>query len=305
VSEPTPGVTRFRPRTEGTFARIERIRKPNADSWRVTGSDGIVSLYGAPLPPTGDPPVIADPAARSRIFAWNLSETSDLFGNRIQYRYRRDADTEGPHTWDQLYLEEIRYVDFETEGQTRFLVSVRFVYEERPDPFSEYRAGFEIRTRLRCSRIEIRTHANPDTAMLVRTYDLVYVDQRVRAGELPGASLPLNRLSLLSQVRMTGHDGPATQALPPLEFGYTVFAPEQQRFQPIRAVNDAMPTRSLADDDHETVALFANGMPDIIQMTGNAARFWRNLGGGLFDAARPLTEVPAGVRLRDAGSWPT
>ena len=60
-----------------------------------------------------------------------------------------------------------------------------FDYEERPDPFSEYRAGFEIRTRLRCKRIEIRTHADHDR--LSRTYELVYLDDRVRAGELPAA----------------------------------------------------------------------------------------------------------------------
>ena len=115
--------------------------------------------------------------------------------------------------------------------RSAFLVSVTFVYEERPDPFSDYRAGFEIRTRLRCKRIEIRTHADQDR--LSRTYELVYVDERVRAGELPPASLPLNGVSLLSQVSVVGHDGDLTEELPPLEFGYTPFAPERQRFQPI------------------------------------------------------------------------
>jgi Tc toxin complex TcA C-terminal TcB-binding domain/Salmonella virulence plasmid 65kDa B protein len=56
-------------------------------------------------------------------------------------------------------------------------VSVVFVYEERPDSFSEHRAGFEIRTRRRCKRIEVRTHAGEDT--LVRTYELVYLDELV------------------------------------------------------------------------------------------------------------------------------
>jgi hypothetical protein len=38
------------------------------------------------------------------------------------------------------------------------------VYEdaERPDPYSEYRAGFEMRTRKRCARVETRTHAGVD-----------------------------------------------------------------------------------------------------------------------------------------------
>ena len=54
---------------------------------------------------------------------------------------------DGPHHWDQLYLKRIRYADYTENGATKFLVSVTFVYEDRPDPFSEYRSGFEIRTR--------------------------------------------------------------------------------------------------------------------------------------------------------------
>jgi hypothetical protein len=61
------------------------------------------------------------------------------------------------------------------------LVSVTFKYEDRPDPFSDYSAGFEIRTRKRCTRIEIRTHADEDR--LLRTYELVCLDGRVRDAE--------------------------------------------------------------------------------------------------------------------------
>jgi RHS repeat-associated protein len=298
VAEPEPGVTRFQPRTEGLFARIERVRSAGNDFWQVRSKDGLVSRYGMPVAAGGDPAVVADPAVRAKIFCWKLTQTADPFGNRIDYQYLRDRGSEGPHVWDQLYLQKVQYVDYEKDGQTRFLVSVTFVYEQRPDPFSEYRAGFEIRTRWRCKRIEIRTHADQDR--LARTYELVYLDERVRAGELPPASLPRNGVSLLSQVRVVGHDGDLTEALPPLEFGYTRFAPEQQRFQPIKAVNQALPPRSLADDDFEMVGLFGNGLPDIVQMNG-AVQFWRNLGNGLFDIPRTMNEVPAGVHLRDPG----
>lgn len=298
VSEPAPGVTRFRPRTEGIFARIEHVQTAGDDFWRVRSKDGLVSLYAAPVPGGGDPAVVADPAARNKIFCWKLSQTTDPFGNRIDYQYLRDRGSEGPHVWDQLYLQKVQYVDYEKDGQTRFLVSVTFVYEERPDLFSDHRAGFEIRTRLRCKRIEIRTHADQDR--LARTYELVYLDERVRAGELPPASVPLNGASLLSQVKVVGHDGGLPEKLPPLEFGYTRFAPERQRFQPIKGVNNALPPRSLADDDFEMVGLFGNGLPDIVQMNG-AVQFWRNLGNGRFDIPRAMNEVPAGVHLRDPG----
>src|SRR6185312_7700728 len=173
---------------------------------------------------------------RSKVFRWKLTQTTDPFGNRIQYQYRRDSGTDGPHTFDELYLQNIQYVDYEQNGQTRFLVSLTFDYEPRPDPFSDARAGFEIRTRLRCKRVEIHTDADQDR--LARSIDLVYVDQRVSANELPADRLPRNGVSLLSQVRVTGHDGDQVQSLPPLEFGYAPFAPEQHRFQPIQSVNN-------------------------------------------------------------------
>ncbi|HEY3140144.1 MAG TPA: SpvB/TcaC N-terminal domain-containing protein, partial [Acidimicrobiales bacterium] len=290
VSEPGPGVTRYRPRTEGLFAQIDR----DHDVWRVSAQDGLVSVYGSQ--PSGDagPAVIADPANRAKVFSWQLAQTTDPFGNRIEYHYQHDGGSEGPRTWDQSYLREIRYVDFEDAGQTRFLVSVVFVYEPRPDPFSDYRAGFEIRTRLRCRRIEVHTHANANADLLTRTYELAYVDQ------LDPASVPANRVSLLSRITVVGHDGARTQELPPLDLRYTPFAPEQRRFRDITARNDALPPRSLADDDFEMVDLFGNGLPDIVQMNGTA-QFWRNLGAGTFDTPRRMEEVPAGVQLRDPG----
>lgn len=45
-------------------------------------------------------------------------------------------------------------------------MSVTFEYENRPDPFSEYRPGFEIRTRKRCTRIIVRTHAGQDLGFI-------------------------------------------------------------------------------------------------------------------------------------------
>jgi len=37
------------------------------------------------------------------------------------------------------------------------MIRISLEYGARPDPFSEHRAGFEIRTRRRCERIVIST----------------------------------------------------------------------------------------------------------------------------------------------------
>ena len=141
--------------------------------------------------------MVADPVDRTKTFAWKLTQP-DPFGNRIVYEYERDLGEDGPHHWDQLYLQRIRYVDYTAQGETKYLLSVTFVYADRPDPFSDYRAGFENRTTKRCTRIEIRTHAEGDH--LVRTYHLRYLDQQPLAPE----ALLLNNISLLHQICVEG-----------------------------------------------------------------------------------------------------
>jgi RHS repeat-associated protein len=286
--------TQYRPRTEGLFAKILYHRDPANSYWEVRSKDGLVSFYGTEAAFGSDPAAIADPSDRSNIFAWKLTRTEDTFGNRIEYEYERDAVEEGSHHWDQLYLKRIRYVDYvDDQAHLQFLVTVEFVYELRPnDPLSEYRSGFEIRTRKRCTSVVVRTHAEQE--QLVRTYDLIYLDQRPELS----ASLPLNGASLLSQVKVTGHDGAKTETLPPLEFGYTNFEPRKRDFIPLQGSD--LPARSLANQGLELVDLFGNGLPDLLEMNGTV-RYWRNLGGGRFDLPRFMRDAPAGVELSDAG----
>jgi hypothetical protein len=79
------------------------------------------------------------------------------FGNVIKYEYESDIGDTPEHDWDQLYLKTIRYADYnepatDDDPGAAFLVSVKFVYEERPDAFSDHRAGFQIRTRRQLQR---------------------------------------------------------------------------------------------------------------------------------------------------------
>jgi Salmonella virulence plasmid 65kDa B protein len=98
--EQKPGATRYRPRTEGLFARILHHRNAGNNHWEVRSKDGLVSIYGTPGTAGNDPATVANPADRSRVFAWNLTRTEDPFGNRIEYLYERDAtQTDGAHHW--------------------------------------------------------------------------------------------------------------------------------------------------------------------------------------------------------------
>jgi hypothetical protein len=293
------GAIRYRPRTEGLFARIEHHSDSQTDHWEVRSKDGLVSVYGTPRSIEDDPAVIANPENRTHVFHWKLTETEDPFGNVIRYEYERDLGDTVDHLWDQLYLKRIRYADYTNPqgGGEKFLISVTFRYEDRPDPFSEYRPGFEIRTTRRCTTIEIRTHA--DRVRLVRTYRLIYLEQR----GLPIEQLPLNAASLLSQVVVEGHDDEhhhEPESLPPLELGYTAFEPTKRRYQPFTGANGSRPEHSLGHSDYELVDLFGNGLPTVVEFNGQV-RFWRNRGNGRFDLVRTMETAPAGVRLSEPG----
>lgn len=282
--------TRYRPRTEGLFARIVAHRSPTSDYWRVRAPDGLVSTYGTPEARGDDPATVADPADPENVFTWRLTETRDTFGNRVVYEYGSDTGTDGPHRWDRPLLERIRYVDV-GDDDPEFLVTVSFEYEDRPDPFSTYRSGFEVRTTKRCKRILVRTHA--DQERLVRSYAFTYLDERGRGDERHQS----NGSSLLVRIDVAGHDGDDTEALPPLTFDYSSFDPDGRDFFPLKG---DLPSRSLADPNTELIDLFGNGLPDVVR-TGDTVRYWRNVGDGRFARPRTMDAAPTGLRLADQG----
>lgn len=311
------GAQRYRPRTEGLFARIDHFQDADNDYWKVQSKDGLISYYGTPGLAGSDPTVIAKPSLtdRNKIFSWKLSRTEDSFGNHIEYEYIRDQGKKHESDsakWDQLYLKQIRYVDYtDSAGNIQYLVTVDFLYDndtappgggtkkERPDPFSEYRSGFQIRTSRRCQWVVVKTHPTPGQEQLVRAYEFVYLDERT---DLPGLDtlLPLNGVSLLSQVDVIGYDdsNQSARELPPLQFAYSRFEPSKRKFSAV--TGKSLPPFSLGNPNFELVDLFGNGLPDIFEMD-DTVRYWRNLGGGQFDMPRSMSEAPAGLRLADSG----
>ena len=288
---------RYRPRTEGLFAQITRHRDTHTDHWEVRSKDGLLSYYGTKGKRHSDPAVNFDPAVQdqTKIFAWRLTSTEDPFGNRIEYEYERDQAIDRLRHFDQLYLNCIRYTEYGEGANRQFLTSVTFEYQERSDAFSEYRAGYEIRTRKRCKRIVVRNHPAVDQEMLVRAYEFVYLDEVATEVELPS-----NGVSLLKQVNVIGYDDAGTphQEMPPLEFGYSRFTPQSRKF--IALEGRGLPVTSLTDPDLELVDLFGHGLPDIVELGGNV-RYWRNLGNGRFDMPRSFSEAPTSWKLSDVG----
>lgn len=303
VDDSNPRIVKYRPRTEGLFANIERHRDAAHDFWKVESKSGLVSLFGGPVAAASTPAVTRHPD-RASVFSWSLTETKDPFGNLIRYRYDADAGARDGHRWNQPLLRSIRYADYGAPADDTFLVHVGFVYDaaERPDPFSDYRAGFEIRTAKRCIAIRVSTRTSDGTVRPMREYRFDY------ASAANGASL-LQRMDVVGfddAGRACDDDNPASalyRQLPPLTFAYTRFDPTAQAFGEVTGT--ALPARTLGASDLALVDLHGGGVPDLLEMNG-AVRYWRNLGGGRFDLPRPMTDAPAhalgdpGVQLIDA-----
>jgi hypothetical protein len=201
VDKKTYTVERYRPRSEGLFARIERWTNqddPQDTFWRSLSKDNITTWYGK-----DENSRIADPQDRSRIFSWSICESYDDKGNVVIYHYKAEDSTqvelaqahESNRTPESRsanrYLKRIRFgnrvpyfpnlLELETkpwpsppgaaaaDGSADWLFEVVFDYGEhnldspkpndpgqwkyRPDPFSSYRAGFEVRTYRLCQRV--------------------------------------------------------------------------------------------------------------------------------------------------------
>jgi RHS repeat-associated protein len=326
---PLPGTgpdrIRYRPRTEGTFARIEHVRDATGDYWEVRGRDGMLTRYGTPRPPKAeagwrDPAVVSAPAASgpgNRTFAWRITKTVDAFGNLVRFTYVRDRGDARGHAWDQPLLSRIEYADYGDRADPSFLVAVDFAYVPRPDPFSDYRAGFEIRSSLRCTTIGVATHAADGVRRAVREYrlgyeqapfngvsllarvDVVGIDDQATGatpGQVPPLALhgqaPFDAESLLARADAGLEDEvpPATvERLAPLTFGYAAFDPTRRRYRAL--TGPGLPTVALGDRGVALVDLRGNGLPDIVQLGANP-RYWANRGNGEFDLPRSMAEAP-------------
>ena len=200
-------VQRYRPRVEGLFARIERhtLKIGGAIHWEVTTKDNVTHLYGQSAATQ-----IVDPQNPLRIFSWLLEESRDDRGNFVQYIYKSEdgggVDPTRPSERSrfdrstgvpvfvataQRCLKRVLYANFAPGVAADFLFEMVFDYGEhqgptptpaeditwqvRVDPFSSYRAGFEVRNYRLCQRVLMFHHLSDSRApLLVKSTDFGY-----------------------------------------------------------------------------------------------------------------------------------
>jgi RHS repeat-associated protein len=318
----TYGIGRYRPRTEGSFARIERWTDEATGEahWRATTAENVTSVYGRSAAGR-----IADPADARRVFSWLLEETYDDLGNVIRYEYKPD-DASGtspsqPHErnrrgagYANRYLKRVLYgnsapqfphrdgfdrnawearntwhlqviLDYGEHGDPGRPWAETQPWELRPDSFSRYRAGFEMRTQRRCRRA-MMFHHFPREAGFGADPTLV------RATELAYDATPV--FSYLTSVRQIGYvraaDGALrSSSLPPVELAYTLPEIDQQ----VRAVApDSLENApgGLTGGRYRLIDLDGEGLAGILTEQGEGWFYKRNL--GAFPRAVPPGHPP-------------
>ncbi|AUB41983.1 hypothetical protein COO91_08078 [Nostoc flagelliforme CCNUN1] len=302
-------IRKYRPRIEGLFARIEHWTNLEGEShWRSISKDNITTVYGRTAESR-----IFDPNEPTHVFSWLICESYDDKGNVIRYEYKAEnsegVDIAQAHERNRTsesrsanrYLKRIKYGNLVPRlmqpdlVETDWLFEVVFDYGDhhptdpkpndpgvwsvRNDPFSSYRAGFEVRTYRLCQRVLMFHHFQNETDVgrdcLVRSLLFNY------SYEQNPTNVRNPIYSLLLSVKQTGYKrnpegGYIHKSLPPLEFSYS----EAKIDETIREVEPAslenLP-QGLDGTRYQWVDLDGEGLSGILTEQGNGWFYKRNL----------------------------
>lgn len=318
----TYSVSYYRPRIEGLFARIERWTNLQTGRihWRSFTKDNVTTLYGEQ-----ENSCVADPRDATHIFRWLICESYDDKGNVITFAYKAEDSSNIDLFQAQernrtdltrsanRYIKRIRYGnhrprqgDENVSQRTAMCFEIVFDYGEhdlttptpqedmtwpaRPDAFSTYRAGFEIRTYRLCRRV-LLFHRFPDEsigqACLVRSTDLTYHEDAIASC-----------IRSITQSGYSRHDDRMYQkkSLPPLEFTYS-----QAHINETIHTIDAKSVEDLPygiDGSHyQWVDLDGEGIAGILTEQAGIWFYKRNGGNGTFLPTDTLPTLPSLANL--------
>jgi len=316
-------ITRYRPRIEAGYARIEHITEPGGNNyWKVTTGQNQVSVFGRSLTAQ-----IADPADPSRIYKWLLEFSYDDKGNCYQLEYKPEDHVNvqpqlheknrlnGIAASSNTYLKYIKYCNkkhfnrdsLDLAHWDAFLQGIDYLLELvldygehdaddpqpaddkgwscRTDAFSDYRAGFEIRSWRLCRRLLMFHHFSELGAQpcLVRSMDMDY--------DSNGAFTFLRLITEKGYIRKD--DGSwSVKSLPPLEFGYEPLGWDTEvRSLPPESLEN-LP--GINDNTYHWTDLYNEGLSGILTEQAGGWYYKSNAGGGKFDSIQLVSPRPSG-----------
>lgn len=314
-------IKRYRPRTEGAFARIERWTKKSDGTihWRVISRDNVTSVFGD-TPSTN----IADPADAKKIFEWLLHFCYDDKGNCVAYEYKQEDGAgmdismihnrnraTGDAPFCNAYLKRVwsgnihpynngdpvpvaaqflfeTVLDYGEHDKTNEPFTESNPWPFRTDAFSDYRPGFEIRTCRLCERVLLYHHFAelPGGSALVSTLKFNY-DNNGQIGNF----------TFLKEAVSFGYikraDSSYTKkSLPPLSFTYQ----QHEWNKEVKSIAEESLLNApvgLYEPSYQWVDLYSEGLNGILTEQANALYYKHNLGQGNFSAARLVSPKPS------------
>ncbi|MCB0575820.1 MAG: hypothetical protein KDC61_14770, partial [Saprospiraceae bacterium] len=326
-------VYRYRPRIEGLFVRIEKWVKTTSGEthWKSITKENVTTVYGLTAQAR-----IFDPADSRKVFQWLIEKSYDDKGNVLCYEYKKEdgaglsnkpifeKNRDASNAYAQIYLKRVLYgntvpytnPDFSTDNQWLFELLLDYgehfkagdnvpVYDEkntwpvRPDIFSSFRSGFDIRTYRLCRRILMFHHFEAEFGVknyLVKTTHLDH-DENPVATQLKSITH--------TGYRIDDQGNYVSKSFPPVTFGYS----QQKIDETIYSIHsEDLPNvpQGIDGQQYQFNDLFGEGLNGILHQNGTAWHYKRNLGNGNFGPMEVLGLVPslaanAQVQIADFG----
>ncbi|PSK92105.1 SpvB/TcaC N-terminal domain-containing protein [Taibaiella chishuiensis] len=321
-------IKRYRPRIEGLFARIEYITKKAAPGawWRVTTKENITTYYGLRSESR-----IADPVAESRIYKWLPDIIVDHKGNAQVYTYVAEnlsgvADevyernrANGNARFANTYLKQVQYgnttpyfigkeavwqpalpqgnwlfemvLDYGDYSENNYSIIPDKTWLSRIDAFSDFHAGFEVRTYRLCRRM-LMFHRfqelNNGEATLVSALELAYKNE---SSESKAAETDYI-ISATQRGYTQKSDGSYTSAtLPSMRLKYSPFRWNTNIVKV--AAGDFTGAPQGLTGPYQWTDFEGEGISGILTEQGNGWFYKNNLGNGHFAAPKAIADKPS------------
>jgi RHS repeat-associated protein len=302
----------YKPRIEGLFARIERWTEKVTGKikWRVITKENTTTLFG-----WSNNSILSHPENPTKIYEWLPEFFFDDKGNCTQYVYKKENEIgfdesllhnrnrlkNGKITYTNLYPEKILYGNktpykqfgdaFPVESDYMFqsifdygtlLINDSFEkinsWDFRPDAFSDYKAGFEIRTTRLCKRV-LLFHVFDELALKPDQSDKKTL---IKSVNFDYDTANEQDFTFLCKITSFGYikklDGSYSRKnLPPLEFEYQKhdWNSEIKTVSPEALVH--APT-GIEQSPYQFVDLYNEGLSGILTEQGNGWYYKHNLG---------------------------
>jgi len=311
-------ITRYRPRKESSHDKIEKIAHPvEGIFWKLTSRDNIVTFFGPDansrlFDPTDPTRIFKWLAAFSHDNKGNWIKygykKEDL--ENVQNDIHESHRLEGSTSVTNIYLKSVKYgnknafyadnvrsynpfftlledhsfelvLDYGEHDLERPnpLESATKKWDCREDPFSYYRAGFEIRTYRLCKRVLMFHHFEElgQEPYLVKSFELAY-----KANEDLTNTYGLSETTYLSAAIQSGYirkdDGSySKKPFPPMTFGYQPLEWNTEVEKVSREMLENSPVGFT--NDYQLIDLHGEGIPGILMDQEGAWYYKNNLGG--------------------------